>query len=109
MVKVLAIYPGTLTFRQRQMAQHKPILDALGIQVVLADDVIDARDRELFADVVQLPPQIHVREGLSCIEHWLARNDAHAVLAQSESALLLGSLVARKIGVPCISPESALL
>ncbi len=109
MIKVLAVYPGTLTFRQSQMAQHKPILDALGLEMVLADDVIDAKDMELFADAIQLPPPTHVREGLICIERWCERNQAHAVLAQSESALLLGSLVARKIGVPCVSPEAALL
>jgi biotin carboxylase len=109
MTKVLAVYPGPISFRQAQVSLHKPILDALGIQLVLADDVIDAGDRDLFADAIQLPPPQHVGEALARIERWLASNAAHAVLAQSESGLFAGALVARKLGVPCISPEAALL
>src|SRR5688572_26461053 len=109
MTKVLVLYPGPIGFRQAQVAQHKPTLDALGIQLVLADDVVDPSDLDFFADAIQLPPPQHVGEALACVERWLASSTAHAVLAQSESALFVGALVARKLGVPCISPEAALL
>lgn len=108
MVRVLVLYPGTVTFRSAQVAVHKPLLDALGIELVLADDYLDPSDRALFADVIELPPPTHVGEGLRRVEAWLARNAAHAVVAQSESGACLGSLVARRLGVPGLSPSGAL-
>ena len=98
MVRVLVLYPGNVRFRQAQVATHKPLLDALGIELVLCDDYVDPTDREVFADVIELPPPTRVGEGLRRIEAALSRREAHAVVAQSESAACLGSLVARRIG-----------
>lgn len=108
-MRVLVFYPGPVSFRQAQVAEHRATLAALGIELVLADDYVDPSDGAFFAETIALPPPARVREALSCIEHWLARNRVHAVLAQSEGSLLLGSLVARSLGVPCITPEAALL
>jgi biotin carboxylase len=66
-------------------------------------------DREFFDDVVELPPCDHVVEGWRVLEDWLDRREVDAVLSQSEPAILLGALAARKAGRPGILPESALL
>ena len=108
MVRVLVLYPGNVRFRQAQVATHKPLLDALGIELVLCDDYVDPTDREVFADVIELPPPTRVGDGLRRIEAALSRREAHAVVAQSESAACLGSLVARRIGAPALTPEAAL-
>lgn len=109
MATVLVLYPGSVSFRQEQMARHRPMLRQLGIRTVLADDFVQDSDREMFDDVVELPPCDHVVEGWRVLEDWLARHAVDAVLSQSEPAILLGALAARKAGRPGIRPESALL
>lgn len=109
MPTVLILYPGSVTFRQEQMAKHRPLLRELGIRTVLGDDFVQDSDRDFFDDVVALPPCDKVVLGWRTLESWLAANAVDAVLAQSEPAILLGALAARKLGTPGPSPEAALL
>src|SRR5260221_745261 len=109
MVTVLILYPGSVTFRQEQMTRHRPMLRELGISTVLADDFVQDSDREIFDDVVELPPCDRVVEGWRVLERWLEHHAVDAVLAQSEPAILLGALATKKIGRPGITPRSALL
>jgi biotin carboxylase len=109
MATVLILYPGSVTFRQEQMARHRPMLRELGIRTVLADDFVQDSDLELFDEVVELPPCDRVVEGWRVLERWLDDRSVDAVLAQSESAILLGALATKKIGRPGITPRSALL
>ncbi len=108
-MKVLVFYPGPVSFRQAQVAAHRDVLRALDIELVLADDFVTSSDGEYFSDVIELPPPAAVGEALRRVRAWLATNRAHAVVAQSEAGLCLGSLVARELGVPCASPEAAFL
>ena len=109
MATVLIIYPGSVHFRQEQMARHRALLAELGIRTVLADDFVQDSDREVFDDVVALPPCDRVVEGWRVLERWLDAHAVDAVLAQSEPAIFLGALAARKIGRPGIGVEAALL
>jgi biotin carboxylase len=109
MPTVLVLYPGSVSFRQEQVARHRPLLDQLGIRLVLGDDFVQDSDREVFDDVVELPPCDRVVEGWSVLEHWLGSHAVDAVLAQSEPAILLGALAARKAGRPGLDPRAALL
>jgi biotin carboxylase len=106
---VLILYPGSVGFRQEQMAKHRPLLRELGIRTILGDDFVQDSDREIFDDVVELPPCDRVVEGWQILERWLARHEVDAVLAQSEPAILLGALAAKKIGKRGLSLEAALL
>src|SRR6516165_5698341 len=109
MATVLLVYPGSVSFRQEQMARHRAVLRQLGIRTVLADDFVQDSDREVFDEVVELPPCDHVVEGWRVLEDWLAGHEVDGVLSQSEPSILLGALAARKSGRPGIRPEAALL
>lgn len=109
MREVLVLYPGPARFREEQVRAHRPVLDALGIRLVLANDVILPSDRELFADVLELPPAEHVRAGWKRLEGWLANRRVDAVFAQSESSLPLGALAAQALGLPGHAPRVAVL
>lgn len=108
-IDVLCLYPGPATFRQRQAAAHKPLLDALGVRLLLADDYDDPRDRDHFADVIALPPPQELAEAKRALDRSLGGRAIHAVLAQSESGACLGSLVAEERGLPGLPPLAALL
>jgi biotin carboxylase len=108
MSTVLALYPGTVTFRVEQMRRHAAILQELGVRVVLADDFVTAQDREVFDDAIELPPCDRVEEGWRALEPWLAQHRVDGVVAQSEPAILLGSLATKRLGLPGIDPEAAL-
>jgi len=107
-IDVLCIYPGPATFRQQQVATHRPLLEALGVRLLIADDYDDPRDREFFADVFLLPPPSEFEAAKRALDHALRGRTIHGVLAQSESALCLGSLIAAERGLPCLSPAAAL-
>jgi biotin carboxylase len=109
MPTVLALYPGTVTFRTAQVRRHRPMLRELGIRFVLADDYLTDEDREVFDELVELPPCDRVDEGWTVLRRRLVRGGIDAVLAQSEGALLLGALAARELGVRGIPPAAALL
>lgn len=108
MIDVLCIYPGPATFRQKQVAAHRPLLEALGVRLLLADDFDDPGDRACFGDVFLLPPPSEFEAAKRALDRALSGRTIHGVLAQSESALCLGSLIAAERGLPCISPAAAL-
>lgn len=109
MPTVLALYPGTVSFRVQQVRRHRPILRELGVRLVLADDYLTDDDREVFDELVLMPPCDQVEEGWLVLERRLASGGIDAILAQSEGSLLLGSLAARRFGLRGIRPEAALL
>ncbi len=109
MPTVLALYPGSVTFRVGQMKKHRPVLRELGVRVALGDDYVTDEDREVFDEVLELPACDRVEEGWRILERWLDSHPVDAVLAQSEPSILLGSLAARKLGLPGIRPGAALL
>lgn len=109
MPRVLVIHPGPALFRQRQVRAHQPILAALGIELVLADDYVDDEDRRLFADVVRIAVPEDVEASLAILERRCATHPVHAVLAQSEAGLCVGSMLVSRIGVRALTPRAALL
>lgn len=109
MIDVLCIYPGPATFRQKQVAAHRPLLESIGVRLLLADDYDDPGDRACFADVFHLPPPEQLEEAKRALDRALAGRAIHGVLAQSESGLCLGSLIAAERGLPAIPLHAALL
>ncbi|MCY2960084.1 MAG: ATP-grasp domain-containing protein [Planctomycetota bacterium] len=109
MIDVLCIYPGPAAFRQKQVAAHRPLLESLGVRLLLADDYDDPGDRACFADVIALPPPEELAAGKRALDRALSGRAIHGVLAQSESGLCLGALVAAERGLPCIPLQAALL
>lgn len=109
MPTVLALYPGAVSFRVQQVRRYRSILRDLGVRLVLADDYLTDDDREVFDELVPMPPCDRIEEGRLVLDRRFARGGLDAVLAQSESALLLGSLVTQKLGLRGIRPEAALL
>jgi len=109
MPTILALYPGTVSFRVEQARRYGPILRELGVRLVLADDYLTDDDREVFDELFLMPPCDQVDAGWLALEPRLAAGGIDGVLAQSEGALLLGALAARKLGVPGIAPQAALL
>lgn len=106
--RVLALYPGWPSERQVTLRTHAALLGSLGVELVLGDSLPHPSDREFFVDVLVLPPPERVEEALRAAECWLAENRIDAVFAQTELALPLGSILARRLGVPGIAPEAAL-
>lgn len=109
MPTVLALYPGTVSFRVQQARRYRTILRDLGIRLVLADDYLTDDDKEVFDELVSMPPCDQVEEGRLVLERRFAAGGIDGVLAQSEGALLLGSLVTQRLGLRGIGPEAALL
>ena len=109
MPTVLALYPGTVSFRVEQGRRYEPFLRDLGVRLVLADDYLTEEDREVFDELVPMPPCDQVEDGWRVLEPRFASGGVDAVLAQSEGALLLGSLVTQRLGLRGIAPAAALL
>src|SRR5262245_11421766 len=107
MTNVLVLYPGTVTFRQAQVVGHRQLPAALGLRLVLAGDCLVESDRAHLADVIAVPAAEHVTDALAILERYVARTTIHAVLAQSEGAMLIGALIGAKLGVPCLPLEAA--
>lgn len=108
MIDVLCLYPGPATFRQKQVTAHRALLESLGVRLLLADDFDDPGDRACFADVFLLPAPSELEAGKRALDRALRGRTIHGVLAQSESGLCLGSLIAAERGLPCISPAATL-
>jgi len=109
LIDVLCIYPGPATFRQKQVTAHRPLLESLGVRLLLADDYDDLGDRACFGEVFHLPPPEQLEDAKRVLDRALASREIHGVLAQSESGLCLGSLIAAERGLPAIPPLAALL
>jgi hypothetical protein len=105
---VVCLYPGPASFRQAQVAAHRPLLDALGVRLILADDYRDPGDAACFAEVIDLPPPWELEAGKRALDRALHGRTIHGVLAQSESGLCLGSLLAAERGLPGLPAEAAL-
>lgn len=107
MTDVLVLYPGPPRLRQPLVHAHRSLLASLGVRLVLADHAVEPSDRECFADAIELPPPHRVAEGWEVLRRELSRRRLHAVIAQSEDAVLLGALAARELSVPGVAPEAA--
>ncbi len=81
----------------------------MGLRLVLADHRIERTDLDLFDEGIVLPPPSEVDRALAVVLRAARTRRFDALLAQTEDALLLGSLVARELGLPGPSPESAWL
>jgi len=108
MTTVLLLHPGSSAFRQEQVRAHAPVLAALGLELALADDAPEAADRELFAEVLELPHPSRVDAAWERLRPWLDSRRIAGVLAQSEVGLPLGALAARHLGVPGPAPDAVL-
>jgi len=108
MRRLLLLYLGPASYRASLAERHGASLRDAGIELVAADDYLVESDRALFADALELPPAERVTETLLAIESYARKARIDGILAQSEAAMLPGSLVARRLGLPGIAPEAAL-
>jgi biotin carboxylase len=107
MPNVLVLYPGPIGFRQEQAGRHRDYLRENDIRLILADDYLVEADRDFFDELVELPPPQKVEPAYRVLERYCARHDVDAVLSQSESSVLLGSLLFEAAALPGISPSAA--
>jgi hypothetical protein len=107
MPNILVLHPGQVDYRRRAAALARAAFRDLDLCLILADDSITERDRDFFDDILVLPPAEEVRESFQILERYCADHAIDAVLSQSESSLLLGSLLAGSLALPGISPPAA--
>lgn len=107
MPNVLVLHPGPIGFRQEQAARQREYLRENDIRLILADDSLVDSDRDHFHELVELPPAEEVKASVRILEHYCAEHEIDAVLSQSESSVLLGSLLFESVSLPGISPAAA--
>ena len=95
--------------RRALLVRHGAALRARGISLVLADDELEAEDRALFDECIELPRPAHVAEALAVLQGLAARRRIDAVCPESEAGLLPGVLLAERLGLRALSPRAALL
>lgn len=107
MKTILLLYPRPASFLESMIARHRTALCDRGIRIVLADGLVLPGDRELFDDVVELPPEHDVRGAHAILSRYAAEHRVDGVVAQTESALLPGALLIRALGAPGITVDAA--
>lgn len=107
MTTLLVIYLRPAGFRQALIARNRERLRALGVRLVSADDEPHSRDREVFDDVLELPPQEDVGAVHDALLRYAREHRVSGVVAQTEAAILPGALLARSLGAPGISVDAA--
>jgi biotin carboxylase len=107
MPNVLVLHPGPIGFRQQEVARQRERMRDDDVRWILADDSIVDSDRDFFDELVALPPSEEVRESYRILERYCAEHEVDALVSQSESSLLLGSVLFESISLPGISPAAA--
>src|SRR5262245_63546457 len=108
MTTLLVVHPRLADLRGADPARFAPLLRALGLQLVLADHEPDSELARPFAEVLALPPPHEVEAGWQALQRFLARRPVDAVLAQTESGLPYGALLAASRGLRGPSPAAVL-
>lgn len=109
MTSLLVVHPRLADLRGADPARFEPALRALGLRLILADHRPDPELARHFDTVIELPPPHEVEAGWSVLERALATRAIDAVLAQTESGLPYGALVASARGLRGPSPSAAYL
>jgi biotin carboxylase len=104
---VLVLHPRAISFRDPRIGAGRELLRALGLRVIVAEHELDLDVRRHSDEVVELPPPHEVSAGWRRLRELLDQQRIDAVFAQTEAALLLGSLAARHAGLRGISPAAA--
>jgi biotin carboxylase len=107
MTNVLVLHPGPIGFRQQEIARQRERLRGADVRWILADDSIVDSDRDYFDELIALPPSEQVRESYLVLDRYCAEHEVDALLSQSESSLLLGSMLYESVSLPGISPAAA--
>lgn len=100
MPSLLVVHPRLADLRGAEVGRYRPLLSALGLRLVLADGVPEPELAPLFDEVLELPAPHEVEAGWRVLERFLATRRIDGVLAQTESALPYGALVAERLGLP---------
>ncbi|MFN0057580.1 MAG: acetyl-CoA carboxylase biotin carboxylase subunit family protein [Planctomycetota bacterium] len=108
MKTLLALFLGSANQR-RLVERFLPDLSASGVRVVVADDWIEPLPcfRDGLADVLRVPPPGEITAVVRACEAYARTHSVHGVLAPTESAILPGALVARRLGVPGLPLRAA--
>src|SRR5688572_27250592 len=107
MKTLLVLYLRPAGYRQSVVERNRDRLRQLGVRLVTADDEIDERDRELFDDVLRLPPQEEVGKVHDVLLRYAREHRIDGVVAQTEAAILPGALLIRSLSVPGIPLDAA--
>jgi len=107
MPNVLVLHPGPVSFRQERAARQRDYLREHDIRLILADDSLVASDHDFFDELIELPPAEQVARSYRILDRYCAEHEIDAVLSQSESSVLLGSLLYASASLPGITPSAA--
>jgi biotin carboxylase len=99
MATVLVIYPGTGSHRRALVRRHERWLRERGIGLVLADDEPAAEDGEVFDDVLRIAWPEQVLDAVKTMEEYAREHQIDAILAQSETGLPVGAVLAERLGI----------
>lgn len=106
--RLIHLYPGDADPRRELLERQRAWLRENSIELILADDSIAPSDRELYADLIELPPADQPGAAARALVEWARRNRVDGVLVQTEWALLAGALALRELSLPGPSLEAAL-
>jgi len=103
---LLHLHPGDARARRELISRQGPWLSERGVELVLGDDVVAPSDGELYSACVALPPEHEVEGSLARLLDFARSHRIDGVLAQTESGVAVGSLLARELCVPGPSPDA---
>jgi len=106
---VLVLYPRSASFRGADFERYEGALNAFGIRLILGDDDAAPSFLRLFETHVVLPRPEEVEDAWDVLRTFLEDSaiPVDAVFAQTESAMALGAIASRHLGVPGTSVEAA--
>ncbi|MBI2858479.1 MAG: hypothetical protein HYX90_05310, partial [Chloroflexi bacterium] len=107
MSTLLVLYPVAGAVSKEDIAILSEECQIPGLRLVLADDYILDSDRELFHEIIEIPPPEDIGETYDRLRRWCDKHHPDGIFMQSEAALPLGSLLARELSLPGPSVESA--
>jgi hypothetical protein len=105
MPALLMLYPAYGTVSTHEVCRYGGAIS--GIKLILADDEPTTSDLDIFDEVWELPPPEHLAEAYVIMRRWCEKNRPDGIFMQSERGLLLGSLLARDLGLRGPSVDAA--
>jgi len=101
----MMLYPAYGTVSVHEVCRHAEPIP--GLKLVLADNEPTTSDLDIFDEVWELPPPERLAEAYGLLRRWCEKSPPGGIFMQSERGLLLGSLLARNLGLKGPSLDAA--